>query len=120
MQKKIIRRTHGVESFVSQDIHPLLQRIYSVRGITSHAELERGLERLLPYRELLGIDKAVLCLVDALQQQKKLLIVGDFDADGATSTVVAIRALKSFGAKHVDFLVPNRFEFVLWFDTRIS
>jgi single-stranded-DNA-specific exonuclease len=111
VQKKIIRRTYGVESFVSHDIHPLLQRIYSVRGITSHTELERGLERLLPYRELLGIGKAVLCLADALRHQKKLLIVGDFDADGATSTVVAIRALKSFGAKHVDFLVPNRFEF---------
>jgi single-stranded-DNA-specific exonuclease len=111
VQKKIIRRTHGVASFVSHDLHPLLQRIYSVRGITSHTELERGLERLLPYRELLGIDKAVLCLADALQQQKRILIVGDFDADGATSTVVAIRALRSFGAKYVDFLVPNRFEF---------
>jgi single-stranded-DNA-specific exonuclease len=111
VQKKIIRRLPAVESFVSQDLHPLLKRIYAVRGITSHTELERGLERLLPYQTLMGMEKAVVCLADALQHQKRILIVGDFDADGATSTVVAIRALKSFGAKHVDFLVPNRFEF---------
>jgi len=111
VSKKIIRRTQPSELFVSHDLHPLLQRIYSVRGITSSAELERGLEKLLPYRDLMGIDQAVTCLAAVLQAQQKILIVGDFDADGATSTAVAIRALRSFGALHVDFLVPNRFAF---------
>jgi len=112
MNKKIIRRTtEGTESFVSQDLHPILQRVYSIRGIKSNTELEHGLERLLPYRDLLGIDQAVSCLAEALSQQQKFLIVGDFDADGATSTAVAVRALRSFGATQVQFLVPNRFSF---------
>ncbi len=111
MQKKIIRRPASAAVEFNSDLHPLLQRIYSVRGISSHVELERGLERLLPYNTLLGIDKAVECLAEVLKQQQRILIVGDFDADGATSTAVAIRALKSFGAQQVDFLVPNRFEF---------
>jgi single-stranded-DNA-specific exonuclease len=111
LQKKIIRRPASAAVEFNSDLHPLLQRIYSVRGISSHVELERGLERLLPYNTLLGIDKAVECLAEVLKQQQRILIVGDFDADGATSTAVAIRALKSFGAQQVDFLVPNRFEF---------
>ncbi|MDR3491801.1 MAG: single-stranded-DNA-specific exonuclease RecJ [Gammaproteobacteria bacterium] len=112
MQKKIIRRNLEIsEKFSSPDLHPLLHRIYSVRGITSAAELECGLERLLPYHDLLGIDKAVLCLADILSRQEKILIVGDFDADGATSTALAVRALKSFGAEQVEFLVPNRFTY---------
>lgn len=111
MQKKIIRRTDQAETLASHDLHPLLQRIYALRGITSSAELERGLEKLLPYRDMLGIDSAVTCLADILRQQQKIVVVGDFDADGATSTAVAVRALRSFGAAHVDFLVPNRFAF---------
>jgi single-stranded-DNA-specific exonuclease len=111
MQKKIIRRTQEQLEFANPTLHPLLQRIYSARGVKAMPELERSLENLLPYETLLDIDKAVTCLADALQKQQNILIVGDFDADGATSTAVAIRALKSFGAKHVDFLVPNRFAF---------
>lgn len=112
MQKKIIRRSFtGVESFVGQDLHPILQRIYSIRGVKSNTELERSLERLLPYRDLLGISQAVNFLADALLKQEKILIVGDFDADGATSTALAIRALRSFGAKQIEYLVPNRFTF---------
>jgi single-stranded-DNA-specific exonuclease len=112
MQKKTVkRRVSPVASWVGEQIHPLLQRIYSIRGVQSHTELERGLERLLPYHDLLNIDQAVLYLAEALKKQEKILIVGDFDADGATSTAVAVRALRSFGAQHVDFLVPNRFTF---------
>ncbi|MES2218812.1 MAG: single-stranded-DNA-specific exonuclease RecJ [Pseudomonadota bacterium] len=112
MQKKIIRRdVVAAQSFVHADLHPILQRIYAVRGITSPLELERNLDRLLPYHGLLNIDLAAARLALALQNQEKILIVGDFDADGATSTALAIRALKSFGAQHVDFLVPNRFAF---------
>jgi single-stranded-DNA-specific exonuclease len=112
MQKKIIRRQlDDAKNFTAAELHPLLQRIYSLRGMQSQTELERGLERLIPYASLSGIQAAVLCLSEVLTQQKKILIVGDFDADGATSTAVAVRALKSFGARQVEFLVPNRFAF---------
>lgn len=112
MTKKIIkRRDYTSDTFHHHDLHPLLQRIYHARGITSVSELERGLEHLLPYHDLLNIDKAVELLSVAVTQQQRILIVGDFDADGATSSAVAIRALKNFGAKHVHYLVPNRFAF---------
>jgi single-stranded-DNA-specific exonuclease len=112
MQKKIIRRNlDSVQSFSAAALHPILQRVYSTRGMQSHTELERGLERLIPFDNLTGIHAAVLCLADVIARQKKILIVGDFDADGATSTAVAVRALKSFGAQQVEFLVPNRFAF---------
>jgi len=111
MKRKIIRRSIESPEAINSVVHPLLQRIYAARGVTSMAELERGLEHLSPYHQLLGIDEAVQCLATAIMQQQKILIVGDFDADGATSTAVAIRALKSFGAQSVQFLVPNRFAF---------
>jgi len=111
MKKKIIKRTVDTTTFAFPNIHAVLQRVYAARGLKSAAELEQGLESLLPYQSLLGIDKAVTCLYDALRLQKNILIVGDFDVDGATSTAVAIRALRSFGAKHVNYLVPNRFAF---------
>lgn len=111
MQKKIVRRNAGHGAPLSHSLHPLLQRIYQARGITSSAELEQGIDQLIPFQGLLGIDEAVACLAKALTRQQKFLIVGDFDADGATSSALAVRALRSFGAKHVDFLVPNRFAF---------
>lgn len=113
MQKKIIRRDPPtLENLnLSHDLHPLLKRIYASRGIHSAVELELSFERLLPYQSLMGIDQAVVCIAQAIAQQQNILIVGDFDADGATSTAVAVRALKSFGAKNVNFLVPNRFAF---------
>ncbi len=110
MQKKIIKRTTEIAESPFPHIHTVLQRVYSARGVKS-GELEHGLEHLLPYQSLLGIDQAVTCLSEALRLQKNILIIGDFDVDGATSTAVAIRALRSFGAKHVAFLVPNRFAF---------
>lgn len=111
MQKKIIRR--DTESFhpIHSEYHPILQRIYFARGVQAPSEMEYGLEKLHPYQQLTGIDSAVACLANVLRLQEKILIVGDFDADGATSTAVAIRALRSFGAKQVEFLVPNRFAF---------
>lgn len=111
MQKTIKRRQPQQHDLSTSEYHPLLQRIYSARGIQSKHELERGLEKLLPYKTMLGIDQAVAILIDALKNEEKILIVGDFDADGATSTALAIRALRSFGAQHIDFLVPNRFAF---------
>src|SRR5579862_6170749 len=111
MQKKIIRREFQNYSSFLSEIHPLLQRIYATRKINSANELGLTMENLLPYQSLSGIDEAAHLLAEAVMQNKKILIVGDFDADGATSTAVAMRALKSFGALHVNFLVPNRFAF---------
>lgn len=111
MQKKIIRRHADSLHSNFEHIHPILQHIYLTRGVQSPHEMEYGLERLHPYQDLKDIDQAVAVLANVLRQQKKILIVGDFDADGATSTAIAVRALRSFGAKHVDFLVPNRFAF---------
>ncbi len=111
MTKKIIKRRALPIDSIDHNLHPLLQRIYRARGVASVQELERNLEHLLPYHDLLGIDKAVQLLSDAVIKQQRIVVIGDFDADGATSSVVAIRALKSFGAAYVQYLVPNRFAF---------
>lgn len=112
MQKQILRRPFNEgQAATLHDIHPLLQRVYAARQIQSVKELDKALDKLLPYQSLLDIDKAVAILADALLKQENILIVGDFDADGATSSAIAVRALKSFGAKHIHYLVPNRFAF---------
>jgi single-stranded-DNA-specific exonuclease len=112
MNKQIVRRTPKEEvAALLQDVHPLLRRVYAARKINSVKELDCTLESLLPHQTLSGMDEAVRLLAHAIQQNQKILVVGDFDADGATSTTVAIRALRSFGASEVQFLVPNRFAF---------
>lgn len=111
MKKKITRRSLSELPFSSSTLSPLLQRIYSARGIQSELEIERNLKDLLPFDNLLGIEPAVSLLADAVMEQKKILVVGDFDADGATSSALSIRALKTFGTNAVDYLVPNRFAF---------
>ena len=90
---------------------PLLTRLYAARGVRSAAELEKGLAALLPLAQLKGIADAVQLLVEALQQRQRVLIVGDFDADGATASSVAVLGLRLLGAAHVDYLVPNRFDY---------
>lgn len=89
----------------------VLERIYITRGIKNEAELDKRLQSLLPFDSLTGIQAACVRLEAAVRSQQRILIIGDFDADGATSTAVAISALRSMGALHVEFLVPNRFEF---------
>ncbi|MBU0744659.1 MAG: single-stranded-DNA-specific exonuclease RecJ [Gammaproteobacteria bacterium] len=91
--------------------HPLLHRIYAARGIVAIKELEHELKNLLPYDSLKDINRAVEVLTTALKAQQNVLIVGDFDADGATSTALAILALKSLGLKNISYLIPNRFEY---------
>jgi single-stranded-DNA-specific exonuclease len=86
----------------------VLARVYAGRRIHSAAELEYAVDGLLPPRLLKGIDAAATLLADAIAQGKKLLIIADYDADGATACAVGLRALRSFGAK-VDYLVPDRF-----------
>lgn len=108
--KKIITRK-SVENIPLLHQHPLLNRIYAARGVMSAAELDYDLARLLPYTELKGIERAVECLAEACQEQQRVLIVGDFDADGATSTALAVLALKSLGLKNISYLIPSRFDF---------
>jgi single-stranded-DNA-specific exonuclease len=93
------------------DLPPLLTRLYAARGVQSEAELDKSLARLIPYQQLKGIDAAVDLLVVALEQRQRILIVGDFDADGATASTVGMLGLRLLGAAHVDYLVPNRFEY---------
>ena len=89
----------------------LLDRVFAARGITEPAQLERGLANLLSPADLPEIDRAAQRLADAIIEDQKILIVGDFDADGATSVALCLLALRAMGARHVDFLVPNRFDY---------
>ncbi|MBX3709826.1 MAG: single-stranded-DNA-specific exonuclease RecJ [Gammaproteobacteria bacterium] len=112
MRKQIIRRPFQQELADSlQSLPVLLRRIYAAREVKSPQELDRTMESLYPYQSLHGIDHAVYLLADAVQKNQRILIVGDFDADGATSTALAVRALRSFGAERIEFLVPNRFAY---------
>ena len=111
MAVTVQRRVLSEGGSLPESISPLLQRIYSGRSIKSASELELGLANLLPPSGLKGIEVATDLLVEALEKNQRFLIVSDFDADGATSCVVAIKALHLFGAQHVDYIVPNRFEY---------
>ena len=90
-------------------VHPLLARLYAARGVREAVELETGLAALLPPEGLKGIDAAAARLADAVTGGKTILIVADYDCDGATACAVGLRALRSMGGT-VDYLVPNRFE----------
>ncbi|MBT0585221.1 single-stranded-DNA-specific exonuclease RecJ [Alteromonas oceanisediminis] len=92
-------------------LHPVLENIYLNRGVESSESLDCSATNLANYAKMKGIDTAIDILIDALTTQSKILIVGDFDADGATSTALCLLALTEMGAKHVDHLVPNRFEY---------
>lgn len=93
-----------------QGLHPLLARLYAARGVTDKAELDYELKSLLPPAALTNTDQAAHILADAIEAEARLLIIGDYDCDGATATAVGMRALKSLGAD-VNFLVPDRFKF---------
>ncbi len=108
---KVIVRREARSLAQTEGLDPLLAQIFASRGINSVQELERDLRALLPFKELLGIDQAVKVLFQALEQNKHILIVGDFDADGATSTALAVTALRNLGAQKVSYIVPNRFEY---------
>lgn len=90
---------------------PILQRIYAARGVTEEAQLDKSLQTLLPFEALSDVEKACQRLAEALFRQENMLVIGDFDADGATSSALAVSALRQMGARHVHYLVPNRFEF---------
>ena len=110
---KIIPRTYldaTAQRLADAGIAPLLARIYAARGIIDKAQLETGLNRLLPFTQLKNAQQMAVLLADAIAAQRKIMIVADYDADGATACAVALRGLRTFGAR-VDFIVPNRFEY---------
>ncbi|MGR2768357.1 single-stranded-DNA-specific exonuclease RecJ [Photobacterium ganghwense] len=107
---EIKRRPEADTSQFSDAVHPLLQRIYASRGIRSEHDLERGVRGLHSYNQLHGIQPAVELLKQALSEQRRIIVVGDFDADGATSSALSVLALRMLGSRNVDYLVPNRFD----------
>ena len=100
-----------IDNTLYNSCSPLLQKIFAGRGVQSSQELDPSLKRLLPVAKLSGIQQASELLHRALVAQQHMLIVADFDADGATSCALAVRGLRALGAKHVSYLVPNRFEY---------
>ncbi|EIZ1046640.1 single-stranded-DNA-specific exonuclease RecJ [Vibrio parahaemolyticus] len=107
---EIQRRPEPDLSLLPDSIPPILKRIYINRGITDIAQLETSARGLHSYQKLGGIEQAVELLFQAIQEQKRIIVVGDFDADGATSSALSVLALRMLGSNNVDYLVPNRFE----------
>jgi len=108
--RRIVRRTSATAE-LSTDLHPVLARLYAARAVQHADELDLSLERLLPPGALKHMDAAVALLAESLRASQRILIVADFDADGATSCALAVRALRSMGAQDVRYVVPNRFEY---------
>ncbi|RCX11524.1 single-stranded-DNA-specific exonuclease RecJ [Extensimonas vulgaris] len=108
---KIINREippRAVWALEQAGVHPLLARLYAARGVHSKDELDDGLARLLPPDGLRSITQAATLLADAIAQDRRLCIVADYDCDGATACAVGVRGLRLLGARHVDYLVPDR------------
>lgn len=93
------------------DVHPVLRRIYAARGVRAPAELQLALRDLLPVSTLGGVQAAAQLLCRHRTDGGRVMIIGDFDADGATSTALLVRAMRAWGFAAVDFMVPNRFEY---------
>ncbi len=102
--------TNDYQQLLSSGFPPLLARIFAARSIKDLAQLDTALSKLLPFTHLKNVQKMAGLLANAIQSQKKILIVADYDADGATACAVAMRGLSLFDAR-VDFIVPNRFEY---------
>ncbi|MFY2159990.1 single-stranded-DNA-specific exonuclease RecJ [Vibrio alginolyticus] len=107
---EIQRRPEPDLSLLPDSIPPILKRIYINRGITDLSQLETSARGLHSYQKLGGIEQAVDLLFQAIKEQKRIIVVGDFDADGATSSALSVLALRMLGSHNVDYLVPNRFE----------
>lgn len=99
-----------VEKLASAGVVPVLARIFAARGIDDTSQLDTSLQRLLPFTPMKNVQHMACILADAILAKQKLLIVADYDADGATACAVGVRGLRTFGAR-VDFIVPNRFEY---------
>lgn len=108
---QIQRRKAVIPDPIDTQLPLILDRLYRNRGITDVAQIQTQIKKLRHYNELKGIERASSLICEAIMQDKSICIIGDFDADGATSTAVCMLALKAFGHQNVDYLVPNRFDF---------
>ena len=112
MAETIVRRQRKVtDDRLPAGLHPVLRRVYAARTIDSPDDLDYSLDRLLPATLLGGLAEAVDVLEAVVRESRRIVIVGDFDADGATSVALCVRALRLMGAADVRYLVPNRFEY---------
>ncbi|HYJ41986.1 MAG TPA: single-stranded-DNA-specific exonuclease RecJ [Steroidobacteraceae bacterium] len=109
MELVIERRAARGNEITDLALHPVLRRAYAARGVCHSQELELTLDRLMPVGSLDSVETAAALILQHLE--RRILVVGDFDADGATSTALIVRCLRAWGFASVDFLVPNRFEF---------
>ncbi len=109
MQKQIVRRAKVDDNHLPNNLHPLIKQIYASRGIESATELELNVSKLCAIDSLKGINQGCQVLHQALLDNKSIAIIGDFDADGATSTALMMEALRLFGSDNYQFIVPNRF-----------
>ncbi len=108
----IVRREKTVsDELNNSNLHPLLKKIYANRGVTTLNQVDYSLQDLIDFSLLKDIDVAAEIVSQAIIENKRLVVVGDFDADGATSCAVMMRSLKAFGLEDVDYLVPNRFDY---------
>ncbi|CAG4886094.1 single-stranded-DNA-specific exonuclease RecJ [Paraburkholderia gardini] len=98
------------EALIRHGLHPVLARLYASRGVCMPDEIETGLARLVPPVALKGCEDAAALLADSIEGKRRMLVVADYDCDGATACAVAVRGLRMFGAQ-IDYLVPNRFEY---------
>ena len=108
---RIITRNPDPDSSLPPDMNTLLRRIFAARGIDNVEMLDLGLSKLPSPNSLKDIDQATNRLIEALVSDEKIIIIGDFDADGATGTALMLLGLRAMGFRSIDYLVPNRFEF---------
>ena len=111
MQKEIIRREQVNDEYLAHTLHPIIRQVYARRGVTSDKQLELTAKNLCAVESLKGLPEACALLHSALKEQKNITVVGDFDADGATSTALMMAALQMLGSRNHHFLVPNRFKY---------
>ncbi|EME8506234.1 single-stranded-DNA-specific exonuclease RecJ [Salmonella enterica] len=109
-QRQLRRREADETAELPADLPPLLRRLYASRGVRSARELERSVKGMLPWQQLSGIDNAVEILYNAFREGTRIIVVGDFDADGATSTALSVLGMRALGCDNISYLVPNRFE----------
>ena len=110
MTLKITEREITATNHDLHDLHPVIQKIFLTRGISKKVELEKELSKLIPFDKLLNINQAAEIIYNCLIDNKKMIIIGDFDADGATSTTLGVSILRELKAD-INYLVPNRFEY---------
>ncbi|EMK5831717.1 single-stranded-DNA-specific exonuclease RecJ [Citrobacter sedlakii] len=109
-QIQLRRREVDETAELPSDLSPLLRRLYASRGVRSARDLERSVKGMLPWQQLSGVEKAVEILYNAFREGTRIIVVGDFDADGATSTALSVLGMRALGCDNISYLVPNRFE----------